>query len=489
MEATHFDVFGLLWISKKMNKIKKKKNIKLPAIIGILLLVVGVGAGIFLVQSDTGFIPRATPELAPQSLVVTNITENSFSISWVTDQKAGGFLKYGTMANKINTIENDDRDQLTGSTGSYNTHHITIKGLEPETTYYFKIASGGKSQFYDNNGQPYEVTTAPILGTPPPPDSAYGDVITSASTPADGAMVYISLPGAARLSSLVTDGQWAISLSTARTASLQSYVEYDKKTTTYDVLIKNGAGESDMSEVNVTTGNDQPMATVTLGQDYDFTTQKESVDPNTDTEEELVDESKKDEVEAKTKSGFNLDPLGAVTEATEELTVLNPAVENEDLSSTKPEFMGTAPAGTTLTIEVHSDALYSDTVIVSENNTWSWVPPADLEPGDHTITVSFEDEKGILQTLTRSFVVYAADDNTNPAFTATPSATPKPTPIPATTPKPTPTPTPVSRVSLPSTSSGTLQPGSVENTYMILGLGLILMGLGGFIYSKEMISL
>ena len=63
-----------------MNKIKK--NRKLPAIIGILLLVVGVGAGIFLVQNDTGFIPRATPEFAPQSLVVTNIAENSFTISY-----------------------------------------------------------------------------------------------------------------------------------------------------------------------------------------------------------------------------------------------------------------------------------------------------------------------------------------------------------------------------------------------------------------------
>ena len=147
-----------------MSIIKKNKNKKLPAIIGILLLVVGVGAGIFLVQSDTGFIPRATPEFAPQSLVVTNISENSFSISWVTDQKAGGFLKYGVVVNKLNTVENDDRDQLTGNTGSYNTHHITIKNLEPETTYYFKIASGGKNQFYNDNGQPYQVITAPVLG-------------------------------------------------------------------------------------------------------------------------------------------------------------------------------------------------------------------------------------------------------------------------------------------------------------------------------------
>ncbi len=460
----------------------KKKNRKLPAIIGILLLVVGVGAGIFLVQNDTGFIPRATPEFAPQSLVVTSITENSFSISWVTDEKTAGFLKYGVVANKINEIENDDRDQLTGSTGSYNTHHITIKGLEPETTYYFKIASGGKRQFYDNNGQPYEVTTAPVIGTPPPPDSAYGEVITSASTPADGAIVYISLPGAARLSTLVTDGQWALSLSEARTSSFQSYVEYDKESTVYDVLIKNGVIEE--SKVLVNTGSDQPLRTVTLGQDYDFSAQAESVDPDAEDEDELLDESSEDNVEAKTESGFNLDPLGAVTEATEELTVLNPAVENEGISSTKPEFMGTAPAGTTLTIEVHSDPEYSDTVVVGENNTWSWVPPTDLDPGDHTITVSFEDENGILQTLTRSFVVYAADDSSDPAFTATPSATPKPTPIPTTTPSPTPVP----RISQPSTSSGIPQPGSVENTFMILGLGLMMMGLGGFLYSKDVIS-
>ncbi|MFC1653404.1 fibronectin type III domain-containing protein [Patescibacteria group bacterium] len=453
----------------------KKKGLKkkLPALLGILLLVIGSGVGIFLVKRDTGFIPRAAPEFAPKDLTVTNINENSFSISWVTDQKTVGFLRYGNSSNSIKTLENDDRDQLTGGTGTYYTHHVTIRDLEPQTKYYFKVASGGEGQLYDDNGQPYEVETAPVLGTPPPADTAYGEVLTAASTPAEGAIVYVSLPDAGRLSTLVSDGgQWALSISTARTSSMRSYVEYDKENTLMDILIKSSPLET--SKVVVSTGSDQPVPSVTISQDYDFSEQQQIAAPETEEEKEVLDKSATESAKAVTKSGFNLSPIGDVVEATEELTILNPSDDFEAVDTTLPEFLGTAPAGTQLIIEVNSENEITDTVVVDESNYWSWSPPENLEPGEHDITVSFTDENGILQSIKRSFTVYA--QGTNPAFTATPSATPIPTP----------TPTPAPRVSQPATGSGVPESGSVEVTFALLILGLILIG-GGIVWEKKVV--
>lgn len=452
----------------------QKNKLKLPTLVAIVILLIGASVGIFLVQSETGFLPRATPEFAPKDLTVTNVTENSFTISWVTQEKAIGFLKYGLESNSLKTIANDDRDTLTGSNENYATHHITVRGLEPETAYYFKVASGGEGQFYDNNGKPYLVTTAPVLGTPPPADTAYGEVQSSSGISAEGSLLYISLPDAGRLSTLVRDGgQWAMSLSTARTKSLQKYLTYDETTTLYDVLVKNGAGEQ--SRVVASTGNDQPLPTIILGQDSDFSAQIENVDSDDD-ELETATQS----ANPRTQSGFNLEPLGEVVEATEELTILNPATEKEGVNTTKPEFNGTAPAGTVLTIEVHSENNIQDTVTVSDNNTWVWAPPENLEPGEHTITASFTDASGIIQTITRSFTVYASDQSDEPAFISTPSATPKPTP------RPTATPTPPLRVSQPASGSGMPKSGNATTTIMVLFLGMTFLISGILIYKKPL---
>lgn len=439
---------------------------RIPTIIGIVLLLSGAVTGIVLVSQETGFLPRAAPEFAPQELTVTNISDNSFTISWTTQQNTIGFLKYGTSPSTLNETKQDDRTEFTTTQGEYQTHHITIRNLDPETIYYFRVGSGGSNQLYDNSGQPYTVTTAPGLNTPPAADTAYGQVVNSADTPVEGAIVYINLPNAARLSTITKNaGQWAISLSNARDQSLNNYASYDPETSSMDLLIKGPAGQS--SRVITTTGNDQPVPNVTLGQDYDFTDQlSESGDNATESAT----------VEATTESGFDLSPIGEVTEATEELTILNPSDEGEAVNTTQPEFKGTAPAGTTLTITVNSSHEIVDTVTVSPNNTWSWSPPQNLEPGSHEITVQFTDGNGILQTITRSFVVYAAGESQDPAFSATPSATPVPTPTPASSPS--------ARVTQPSTQSGVPQPGTGTPSLVIFILGIIMVS-SGFLYRKS----
>ena len=457
----------------------KPKKISIPLLLGMLLLVAGVSVGVFLMRSSTSFLPRATPEFAPKNLTVTNITENSFTISWVSEQKGVGYIQYGEGAATLDETATDDRDSLTGSRGSFATHHVTVRSLSPEKAYFFKVASGGNGQFYDNNGQPYQVPTAPVLGTPPPADTAYGEILTSAATPAVGSLVYIGLPDGNRLSTLVREGgQWALSLSTARSTSLQTYLSYDPATTIYDVLVVGDA--TSQSRVVTTTGGDQPLPSITLGQDYDFSSQTTSVEPGSASESALLTETATESATPRTTSGFSLEPLGEVAEATEELTILNPAIEKEGVNTDQPEFHGTAPAGTVLTIEVHSETPISDTVTVADNNTWAWTPPTNLAVGDHTVTVSFTDEKGILQTMTRSFTVFAADTNDEPSFVSTPSATPKVTPKPTSTPPP--------RVSQPASGSGGPKSGNTSTTFSLLFSGLLLVLFGSVIARSHNLS-
>src|SRR3989344_4191811 len=97
-----------------MQLIIKPKKISIPLLLGMLLLVAGVSVGVFLMRSSTSFLPRATPEFAPKNLTVTTITENSFTISWVSEQKGVGYIQYGEAAATLDETATDDRDSLTG---------------------------------------------------------------------------------------------------------------------------------------------------------------------------------------------------------------------------------------------------------------------------------------------------------------------------------------------------------------------------------------
>ena len=52
----------------------------------------------------------------------------------------------------------------------------------------------------------------------------------------------------------------------------------------------------------------------------------------------------------------------------------------------RPAFMGTAPAGSTVTVTVHSDPVVCSATADADGN-WSCTLPSDLEPGQHTVFV------------------------------------------------------------------------------------------------------
>lgn len=427
-----------------------------PTALGLLILLVAVGVGLYWVKNKTGTVDTNSGQtLAPKQVRLTNVTDTGFTVSWVSDQSATGKIKLGMEETSLKEQVLDDRDQLSGETGSFEVHHLTAKNLKANTKYYFKIESGGRA--FDNQGKPFEITTGPTLGNPPPADPVYGTILTAGRSPAEGVVVYVNLANAAPLSALVkSGGNWALSLSTARTADLKSYLTYDAQATIINLLAQ--GGKQGTAPAITTTVNDNPVPDITLGQSHDFRAQAKTP---------AVPESATASSSAQTASGFSLEPLIAqsqVATPSGEVTLANPGIDGEIINATQPAFIGSGPPGTVLAIEIHSTDTYTGTATVNKDGDWEFIPPQGLSAGAHSITIAYLDSGGVEQTLARNFVIAAAGDTDIPAITATPSGT---------------TSTDSGRTSMPSTSSGIPKPGAGNVSLLLLltGLGLLLGGL------------
>src|SRR3989344_7644277 len=170
----------------------RKKELSIPTVLGILVSLIGMGVGLWYLREPIKNVVLASPQDAPTQVYITNITDSSFVVSWLTDKATTGFIQYGEKTNS-DFMVSDDRDQERGTVDNYFTHLVTVRDLKPSTAYNFRI--GSASKLYDQKGQPYSVTTGLSLGSPPPADMTYGQVLTPNGEPAEGAIVYLSLPG------------------------------------------------------------------------------------------------------------------------------------------------------------------------------------------------------------------------------------------------------------------------------------------------------
>jgi len=438
-----------------------KKEKRIPTIIALLILILGIAGGTFLIKNTTRWFTSATPEITPQQIKITNITESSFTVSWITNAQVSGFVKYGT-DKEIPFTAQDDRDQLSGSQGSFFTHHVTLKGLTPSTNYFFKISSGGK--LFDNNGRLYRANTGPAFqDSNRESDVAYGTILKQDGSPAGGVIVYLTLANASPLSTITrSSGNWVIPLNLARSTDLSSWAIYDKEVSVEEIFVQGGS-EGTATAISVTK-NDSPLPPITLGGNFDF---RQVLPSPTLTPTPSLSSS---------TSGFSLENFSTPTPV---LKIVNPS-QGEKVSTATPEIFGTGPGGETLTIVVESPETIQGKVVISPDGSWRWTPSTNLSPGEHTVTVSLPNG----QQVTHSFVVLAAGEDNTPSFSASPSATLAPTPTLTPTPTPTEIPTPTLtptvaiRSSLPSTEGGIPQSGYLTPTFLFFIMGVVLIFLG-----------
>ena len=423
-----------------------KKSIwqkQLPTLLGLGILIIAliVGVVVFTVGGGAGvFAPRATAQSTPKKIKITNVTDTGFTVSFLTDAKVPGFVKYGNDPKKLKSQASDDRDQLSGTIGNYQLHHITIRGLKPATTYYYLIGTGSGATF-DNQGKPFAITTAKRQGAPSAAKAIYGNVLNSAGGPAGGAIVYVSLPNVGEMSSLVKNsGSWAIPLSNARLADGSGYAKIaNDQILTIRVQ---GFKESQTAALTVPVNQAQPVETIKLA--ANGTTQiSKTVSPSpkiatvspiptiSQTESQSLPSPTpsltpilNQELTASDSAASNSgEPTVSQREtvlqnqnagietnsATESATVDLEGPANQTVNTTQPIIIGKAPAKTTVKIEIHSDTAITQQLTADADGSFSIDLSqlgANLEPGEHTVTITYQDpQTGETVTKTQTFVV------------------------------------------------------------------------------------
>jgi hypothetical protein len=427
-----------------------KKN-KIPTIIAIVILLMGTFAGVFYLNTKQIFRIGASATIQPKDVRVSNIDDNSATITWTTDAQTSGFLTWGESETSINRIEQESVNDE-----KFLTHSISISGLDPETNYLFKINSDGSG--FDNNGVPWKFTTGPVLSIDENTLIISGSVINPSGQPVDRAIVYITIAGYLASTTTSNTGIFVYQLGTIRTPDLQNYTQIDPKATLLEISVLGGVEGAASAQIFPQSA--KPVPPMVLGQIYDF----RNLAPSPDSE--IPDADLNLPGDATGESKFNID-TGSPAQTTGSV-ILESLDEGEVVTSAEPEFFGKGPPGETITIEVHSQNPIVDEVIVPNNGSWSFSVPTGLEPGAHTITITWKDTTGITRSLTRNFVVQASE---LPAFEATPSKSLSPSASPSSSPKATATPK--------STATASAAPvpitGNLTPTFLLTIIGLIVI--------------
>jgi hypothetical protein len=115
---------------------------RIPTLFGLIVLVSGLAAGVYLTLQSQTITTKAAPEVAPKSIFITNLGNTSASISWLTDTPTSGFITFGKNSPEGQTAL-DDRDKNAPSPRV--THHVTLRNLDSDTTYKLKIFSNKAS--------------------------------------------------------------------------------------------------------------------------------------------------------------------------------------------------------------------------------------------------------------------------------------------------------------------------------------------------------
>lgn len=179
-------------------------EIKIPTILGLSVLVAGLVVGILLVTQNQLFSlkTKAAKPLLIEKVTVANITANSASIYWQTDQPTSGFIQAG-QTNSLGLTFKDERDPQAPK--PHHLHFATLTNLNPDTTYFYKINSG--ANVYPQNS-PLSFKTAKATASQDAQSSLnygqplIGTIVYENLQPVTEALVLLEIPGAQNLATI-----------------------------------------------------------------------------------------------------------------------------------------------------------------------------------------------------------------------------------------------------------------------------------------------
>lgn len=395
---------------------------RIPTLFGLLLLIGGIFGVNWAISHGVFFESQASPTYAPENIRITNITDISFTVSYTTKEQVLGTLSYGTSTGE-GKVALDDRDQASGNPQPYFVHHITLKSLTAQTQYYYSIVSSDKI-FLDDN-KPFTTTTLTPLSQNPSQQQPIIGAVSHANGDKDNNVIVFLVSDNAQILSVLThpDGTFVMPLNAIRSKDLSTYLTL----TPQSVIKLLAQGTDAQAKASVFASQISPVPPLVLGNSYDFTTSS-SISPQP----------------VASGSADTAFPSFSATEANDDKPQIITPDNKEAFHDAQPEFEGTALPSSSVQIEIHSDTPITTSVTANKNGSWSYRPTTRLSPGEHTITIKTKDKNGILQTITRSFTVFAEGSQfTEPSVSpqqVTPTVSPTPTRIPSPSPTNSPTP-------------------------------------------------
>ncbi len=233
---------------------------KIPTILGLSIIFLGIITGVFLTLTEQIFTSKASISINPVNITLTNLSDDSVTISWETQSLTTSFITFGQTDPSEQTVL-DDRDSKTPP-NVYSMHYVTIKNLLPKTSYEYKILSGKISTEAKN------FTTAAPLATQTGFRPIIGSILDG-NKPLDEGIVYLSIADAAVESSLVKNsGNFLIPISQLRKADLS-----DSFTLADDTLVKLTivSAKGQTTVLFKLKDSDKGLPPIKLGEDLDLT--------------------------------------------------------------------------------------------------------------------------------------------------------------------------------------------------------------------------
>lgn len=238
---------------------------KIPTLLGLGLLLIAIGLGIFLYYANQGITQSATAEIVnPKNIQVVNITDTSATVIWETDTPSTGLISWGDTQDLGNS-QNDIRD--TSSPLPHLTHFVTLNGLNPRTTYFFKVRSN--LSFFPDKDLQFKTASPDTSQDKFSNKAIFGVILDTNLQPIDEALVVLKSSQTADLATVTTSaGNFLLPLVNLRTKDLsQNFLISDKLPAQLLIYSKRG---TDTSSFTLPL-DDKPFPKIILGQDNDFT--------------------------------------------------------------------------------------------------------------------------------------------------------------------------------------------------------------------------